>query len=291
MQHENDLEYVLNKAAMPDNTVIITTLNAAWAENNTMIDIFLESLQHGQETQTLLKHVVIACVDEKAYARCLIIHPHCIRVKTKGVDFSGEQALLSQDYIKMIWRRIQFLTRVLELNYNFIFTDADILWFRDPFPILRHDSRADMQIACDHFNGRPWDVKNSPNAGFAFVRANKKTLKFYRYWYEERRISAKMADQEVFNVIKHEDTFRNIGMNLRFLDTHHIGGFCSIKYTDMTKAYTLHANCCKGLNAKLHDLREILDLWKRWQKHHTDEEGIDPHFTETRSCQKSMHRN
>ena len=46
----------------------------------------------------------------------------CIRIHTPGVDFSGEQLLLTSDYIKMMWRRIEFLTSVLQLGYNFIFT-------------------------------------------------------------------------------------------------------------------------------------------------------------------------
>ncbi|KAI5078636.1 hypothetical protein GOP47_0006307 [Adiantum capillus-veneris] len=264
--YEEKLKAVFEKASMPDRTVIITTLNAAWAENNTMIDIFLESFQHGDGTQRLLQHLIIVCLDQKAYDRCLEIHPHCLKVKTGGVDFSGEQALLSHDYIKMIWRRIKFLETVLEMNYSFIFTDADVIWLRDPFPQLRHESKADMQIACDRFNGKPWDIRNKPNAGFTYVRANEKTLTFYKYWYSERRRSSKMADQEVFNAIKYEDTFKSIGMNLRFLDTQYFGGFCGIMFTDMTKAYTMHATCCKGLSAKLNDLRAILNGWKNWRQ-------------------------
>lgn len=315
--YEENLKEVFKKAALPDRTVIITTLNAAWAENNTMIDIFLESFQHGEGTQRLLQHLVIVCLDQKAYDRCLAIHPHCLKVRTGGVDFSGEQALLSDDYIKMIWRRIKFLKTVLEMNYSFVFTDADVMWFRNPFPHLRHDLKADMQIACDRFNGRPWSVRNSPNAGFTYVRANEKTIRFYKYWYSERKRGAKMADQEVFNAIKYEDKFKSIGMNLRFLDTQHFGGFCGIRFTDMTKAFTMHATCCKGLNAKLNDLKVILDGWKHWRqkgvetsavslevsRHHRragrgpgegtndSREGTsDSHFEVPRACQRSMRR-
>ncbi|MCO5581902.1 hypothetical protein L7F22_035791 [Adiantum nelumboides] len=312
-QYEENLKEVFEKAAMPDRTVIITTLNAAWAENNTMIDIFLESFRHGDGTQRLLQHLIIVCLDQKAYNRCLEIHPHCLKVITDGIDFSGEQALLSHDYIKMIWRRIKFLETVLEMNYTFVFTDADVIWFRDPFPLLRHDSKADMQIACDRFNGKPWDVRNNPNAGFTYVRANEKTLTFYKYWYSERRRSSKMADQEVFNAIKREDTFKSIGMNLRFLDTQHFGGFCGIRFTDMAKAYTMHANCCKGLSAKLNDLRTILDDWKNWQQRRLETSAISfetsihdkgggkrsqgsskevsgLHFSVPRACKKSMRK-
>ena len=46
----------------------------------------------------------------------------CVRIHTPGVDFTGEQLLLTSDYIKMMWRRIEFLSSVLELGYDFIFT-------------------------------------------------------------------------------------------------------------------------------------------------------------------------
>jgi hypothetical protein len=41
---------------------------------------------------------------------------------TYGVDFSGEKGFMTQDYLKMMWRRIKFLRSVLEMGYNFIFS-------------------------------------------------------------------------------------------------------------------------------------------------------------------------
>ena len=106
---------------MSSRTVILTTLNAAWAEKDTMVDMFLESFQNGEGTQKLLQHLIIVCLDQKAYERCLEIHSHCLKIKTGGINFAGEQRLLSEDYIK-IWRRIKFLKTVLEMDYSFIFT-------------------------------------------------------------------------------------------------------------------------------------------------------------------------
>ncbi|KAI5066337.1 hypothetical protein GOP47_0018961 [Adiantum capillus-veneris] len=264
-QHERKMKEVLERAAMPHSkTVIITTLNSAWAKEGTMIDIFLESFWHGHGTRPLLQHLVLVCVDAAAYERCLVIHPHCLFITTPGVDFSGEQLLLSGDYIKLMWRRIKFLQTILQMNYSFVFTDTDVLWFRNPFPQLEMDPQADFQIACDLYNGKPSDLHNSPNAGFTFAHANERTIRFYEYWYEERKRGAHMADQEVLNSIKFEHTFASIGLNIRFLDTQYFGGFCALRTTNMTKAITMHATCCKGLDAKLIDLRAMLEEWKKW---------------------------
>ena len=168
-------------------------------------------------------------------------------------------------YLNVLQLLVLNSTYIVTLSFRALFVgflqDTDILWFRDPFPLLLKNAD-DFQIACDRFNGRPLDVRNKPNAGFTFVRANEKTVKFYEYWYNERSRGPKLADQEVFNLIKQEGIFQKIGMSVRFLDTQYFGGFCGIRFTDMNKALTMHATCCKGLSNKLHDLRIILDGWK-----------------------------
>ncbi|KAL2472290.1 Nucleotide-diphospho-sugar transferase family protein [Abeliophyllum distichum] len=182
--NENNLERVLNKAAMKDKTVIITTLNAAWTEPNSIFDLFVESFRIGNQTQDLLNHVVFVALDEKAYSRCLGLHPHCYALSTDGIDFSGEAFFMSEDYLKMMWRRIDFLRVVLEMGYNFIFSDADVMWLRNPFHQFHSDG--DFQIACDHYWYNYTDLDNSPNGGFNYVKSNNKTKQFYRFWYESK---------------------------------------------------------------------------------------------------------
>lgn len=117
---ENNLEKTLKSAAMEEHkTVIITTLNAAWTEPNSIFDLFLESFKIGDQTQTLLKHVVVVAFDQKAYSRCLEANLHCFDL---GVDFSGQAYFMSGGYLKMMWKRIDFLRSVLEMGYNFVFS-------------------------------------------------------------------------------------------------------------------------------------------------------------------------
>eukprot|EP00249_Psilotum_nudum_P015080 c25156_g1_i1 orf=1531-2688(+) len=262
------LENILEKASMPNKTVIITTLNGAWAENNSMIDFFLESFHHGDGTEGLLNHLIIVALDQKAYDRCLDIHQYCYKLKTVGVDFSGEKTFMSDDYLKMMWRRILFLRKVLEKGYSFVFSDADVLWFRNPFPHFLPDR--DFQIACDQFFGNPTDLRNRPNGGFVFVRANNQTVKFYKYWYNSQKLHPNHHDQDVLNDIKFEKNFSDIGMRIRFLDTQFFGGFCAIWRSNLDKVTTMHANCCKGLKAKLQDLESILQDWYQYRSNNTE---------------------
>lgn len=268
------LEEVMQKAAMADKTVILTTLNEAWAAPNSTFDLFLESFRIGNQTQRLLKHLVVIALDQKAYSRCLALHPHCFALTTKGVDFSaGEAFFMSTDYLKMMWRRIKFLHSVLEMGYNFVFTDADIMWLRDPF--IRFHPDADFQIACDQFRGNPVDLNNNPNGGFNYVKSNNKTISFYKFWYTSRRNYPGMHDQDVLNKIKFSPFVQKSGLQIRFLDTLHFSGFCEPS-KDFDVVCTMHANCCYGLESKLHDLKLALGDWRNYTSLQTAKNASQP---------------
>ncbi|KAI3505586.1 hypothetical protein L1887_27719 [Cichorium endivia] len=286
----DELKSILKNATMGTNTVIITTMNEAWAEPDSMFDLLLESFRIGNQTKRFLKHLVVVTLDQKAYARCLKLHPHCYNLHTKGMDFSGEAYFMAADYLKMMWRRIDFLRTVLDLGYNFLFTDADIMWFRDPFPQFHED--ADFQIACDYFNGNPYDLKNLPNGGFNYVKSNKKTIQFYKFWYNSRLTYPRLHDQDVFNKIKFNPFIKNVGLQIRFLDTSYFGGFCQPS-EDLNKVCTMHANCCVGLENKVHDLGIMLGDWREYIKSLKNQPITHEYvgsWTVPQLCRGSFHR-
>ncbi|KAG8634843.1 uncharacterized protein At4g15970 [Manihot esculenta] len=256
---EQKLEKVLKDAAMEGRTVILTTLNEAWAAPNSIIDLFLGSFRIGEHTRRLLNHLVIVALDEKAYLRCKEVHSHCFALVTEGIDFHKEAYFMTPAYLKMMWRRIDFLRSVLEMGYNFVFTDADIMWFRDPFPRFYTD--ADFQIACDHFTGSSVNLENRPNGGFNYVKSNNRSIEFYKFWYSSQETYPGYHDQDVLNFIKFDTFVEDIGLKMRFLDTAYFGGFCEPS-KDLSLVCTMHANCCYGLDSKLHDLRIMLQDWK-----------------------------
>ncbi|XP_024988758.1 uncharacterized protein At4g15970-like [Cynara cardunculus var. scolymus] len=260
---DSSLGTVLKEASMHDKTVILTTLNEAWADpNNSILDLFLASFRFGYQTSRLLNHLVIIALDQKAFARCKRVHTHCFALTTEGVDFSQEAYFMTPDYLKMMWRRVDFLRSVLEMGYNFLFTDADVMWLRDPFPHFYPD--ADFQIACDHYSGNSTDITtNLANGGFSFVRSNIRSIEFYKYWYSSRATYPDLHDQDVLNNIKFDSILTDIDLKLRFLDTTYFGGFCEPS-KDLNKVCTMHANCCVGLDNKVHDLRIVLQDWKNF---------------------------
>lgn len=123
----DELELALEEAAMPNKTVIIAVVNRAYVEQSikadtTMLDLFLESFWLGEGTRPLLDNLLIVAVDQTAYDRCLFKRLHCYRLLTDGVDFATEKVYMSQDFIKMMWRRTNLLLDVLKRGYSFIFT-------------------------------------------------------------------------------------------------------------------------------------------------------------------------
>ncbi|KAG6474299.1 hypothetical protein ZIOFF_068225 [Zingiber officinale] len=71
-KEKNDvkLEKVLKEAAMENKTLILTTLNAAWASPGSIIDLFFQSFRTGDGTRRLLDHLVIIALE--AYIRELL---------------------------------------------------------------------------------------------------------------------------------------------------------------------------------------------------------------------------
>ncbi|KAK1685040.1 hypothetical protein QYE76_045888 [Lolium multiflorum] len=255
------LDRVLQKASMGDNTVILTTLNAAWASPGSVIDLFIDSFRCGVGTSSLLNHLVIIAFDSDAYRQCVKIHHYCFFLGTEGVDFSGEKRFLTSGYLEMMWKRLDFLRLVLEKGYSFIFSDADIMWFRNPFPHFYPNG--DLQIACDHYVGNATDLRNIANGGFNYVKSNERTIEFYSFWYSSRLRYPGYHDQDVFNAIKHDPYVADIGLEIKFLSTAYFGGFCEPS-RDLNKVCTMHANCCIGLRSKIHDLSIMMEDWRSY---------------------------
>lgn len=267
----DELEEALSSAATAtEKTVIITIVNKAYVEPHnyrypTMLDLFLDGFWVGEETRSLLGHLLVVAMDQTAYDRCLFQRLNCYRLLTDGIDFTEEKLYMSQDFIKMMWTRTRFLLDVLERGYNFIFTDTDVIWLRNPFPRLRFNETDDLQISTDKFNGNPRSQNNPINTGFYHIRANNKTITLFQIWHATRLNSTGLKEQDVLGNLIHNGAATELGLNLRFLDTLYFSGFCRDS-SDVRSVVTVHANCCRSISAKIDDLTAVLKDWKRFKR-------------------------
>ncbi|XP_066307858.1 uncharacterized protein At4g15970-like [Miscanthus floridulus] len=124
---------LLPKVAMDDRTVIITSVNDAWAQPGSLLDLYLDSFKNGEDTAHLLDHLLVVSLDARGFDRCKAVHPHCYLLNATSVDMSSAKPFMSPDYLELVWTKLVFQQRVLELGYNFLFTDCDMVWFRNPF--------------------------------------------------------------------------------------------------------------------------------------------------------------
>ncbi|CAK9162144.1 unnamed protein product [Ilex paraguariensis] len=267
----DELDEALAKASTQDKTVIIAIINKAYVEGDkSMLDLFLDGFWLGDDTRTLTDHLLMVAVDQTSYERCKFLRLHCYKLETDGVEFGGEKLYMSSDFLKMMWRRTLFLGEVLKRGYNFIFTDTDVLWLRDPFPRLSLNETMDLQISTDEFSGDPWSESNTINTGFYMIRSNKKTITLFEKLYEKKDNSTGMKEQDVLQRLIHDGLFRELGLRVRFLDTLYFSGFCE-NSRDVSVVITFHANCCRSITAKVADLTAAIHDWKRFRSLSTNE--------------------
>ncbi|KAL9245230.1 hypothetical protein vseg_018906 [Gypsophila vaccaria] len=267
---KDELGETLERASMPNKTVIIAVVNRAYVEvekGTNMLDIFLEGLWAGEGTRELVKHVVVVAVDQTAYDRCVFRGLHCYRLVTDGVDFMGEKVFMSSDFIKMMWRRTLFLLDVLKRGYNFIFTDMDVVWLRNPFTILTTNMTQDLdiQFSTDWHNGNTSSSINPINTGFYFVKSNNKTISLFNKWYDLKDNSTGLKEQDVLQNLTWKGVPMDLGIKVRFLETKFFSGFCQDS-SDIRSVITVHANCCRYIRAKMTDLVRVLREWGTFKK-------------------------
>ncbi|KAK2662083.1 hypothetical protein Ddye_000657 [Dipteronia dyeriana] len=246
----DELETALAGVSTENKTVIIAVVNKAYVEggdDKPLLDLFLDSFWLGEGTRGLVDHLLLVTVDQTSYERCRFLRLHCYKLKTDGVDFDGEQLYMSQDFINMMWRRTLFLLDVLKRGYSFIFT-----------------------ISTDQFNGNDQSESNNINTGFYMIKSNNRTISLFESWYDRRINSTGLKEQDVLVNMLHEGVFRELGLNVRFLNTLYFSGFCQDS-RDIKAVSTVHANCCRTISAKVADLTAVIQHWKRFQNSATGE--------------------
>ncbi|XP_024522488.1 uncharacterized protein At1g28695-like [Selaginella moellendorffii] len=290
------LERALGAAAFRNRTVIITTLNRAWVSAG-ILDLFLGSFRAGQGTEPLLDHLLIVAVDKISHDLCLAIHSHCYALRTTGLDFASAKGFMTHDFIQLMWRRIYLLGVVLELGYSFVFSDADVMWFRDPFQHFHPD--ADLEMACDYYPVHHGDSAY-PNCGFMHAHANNRTLQLYKYWYHARLAFPGQPDQDVLTAAMFKDEYWDMGVKTRFLRTELFGSFCQAKHR-VGEICTMHANCCIGMHRKVKDLQLLSSDWagyvnrsrsshNRFRNSSFAKEAGDFRWSAPRECLASMYK-
>ncbi|KAJ4785821.1 Nucleotide-diphospho-sugar transferase family protein [Rhynchospora pubera] len=260
--HDDNFTMMIRKAAMDDKRVILTEVNEAFSAPNSMLDLFLESFHNGEDNIThLLDHLVIVAMDQKAFEKCKSVHHYCYLHEDVGSDLSSENVYMSKAYIDLVWTKVRLWQLILEQGYSFLFTDIDVMWFRDPF---RHISvYADLTIATDRFFGNPEDHSNHPNTGIVYAKPTEKNIEVLKYWREARQRFPTTNEQTVYHEIKYELSSK-FDLKIQYVSTEYWGNFCQPN-KNFTKLATFHPCCLVGLEKKIAQIKIMTEEWKKYK--------------------------
>ncbi|KAF8754900.1 hypothetical protein HU200_011360 [Digitaria exilis] len=149
---------------MEDRTVIITSVNEAWAQPGSLLDIYLERFKNGEEIAHLLNHLLVVALDAGGFERC---------------------------NVELVWTKLTFQQR-----------DSDMVLFRNPLrhiPVY-----ADMSCSSDVFKPWRAPLDRDFNTGLYYMKATNRTIEMMKYWIASRERFPGEHDQTVFVRIKHE---------------------------------------------------------------------------------------
>ncbi|OMO92973.1 Nucleotide-diphospho-sugar transferase [Corchorus olitorius] len=238
---------------MSDNTIILTIVNEAWARPDSILDLFLESFRIGQGTKRLLNHLLIIAEDSQAFQYCKSRHPHCFHLKNSQTKFTRGNLMISRSKLKL-------LQQVIDLGYNFAFTNADVMWLRNP--ITKLVPNVGLSISCDlnTFDNETFGIKG--DGGFFHVKADGKTYEFIKSCNVRRVLYPDSEHQSLCNVLATDNYSEFIGMNVGYLDEVNFGRLC--RPGDLSQIYTIQANCCENIDSKIHYLKLVLDDWRNY---------------------------
>jgi hypothetical protein len=114
---------------MEDRTVILTLANEAWAQPGSLLDIYRESFRNGEDTERFLNHVLVIAVDAGGFDRCKAVHPHCYHLEVvKATNLSSASKFMTKEFVELVWLKLSFQQRILELGYNFLFTVVSLIF-------------------------------------------------------------------------------------------------------------------------------------------------------------------
>ncbi|KAJ1286851.1 hypothetical protein BS78_03G383800 [Paspalum vaginatum] len=277
------LAELLPRVATEDRTVIFSSVTELWTRPNSLLGIFLDGFRNGEDTAQLLEHLLVVAVDAGGFDGCKAVHPHCYLLEVKNMDMSNARSFGSREYMELVWLKLSFQQRILELGYNFLYTDTDILWLRNPF---RHISvYADMSCSLDNSRDKPVLLDNEINCGFYYMKSTRRSVEVVRRWVAGRARFPGENEQVVLSKMKRE-LMGEVGARIEALGD--VSGFCDFQ-RHLDRVCTVHANCCMGLENKVRDLSNVAADWKNYTSltpEQRDKGGVK--VTPPRSCWKSM---
>lgn len=156
-----------------DNTIIVTALNFGYLE---MMMNWVCNMRRLHIT-----NYVIAALDEDlykyAFLRGLPVYFEDSIVSGRGLPLS-DAAYGSDEFKELTKMKSRVVLQFLKLGYDTLWTDTDIVWFKNPIDHLRSLS-VDLAIQSNAPDEEASNAKRRINSGFYLARANKRLIDIF----------------------------------------------------------------------------------------------------------------
>jgi len=165
----------LSKRIAKNNTIVIMTCN--FGQRMLLINFVCSSRAKGFDLGNLL----VFATDKKALevAQALGLEVVYDEAIFRSIPMHAAIAYGSFDFGDVMWAKVIVAHIASMLNYDFIFQDVDIVWYKNPLEYF-HNSLNDMLRNYDIFfqddgNDQLRYAPLSANSGFYYVRSNNRT--------------------------------------------------------------------------------------------------------------------
>mmetsp|Transcript_4800 Transcript_4800/g.13790 ORF Transcript_4800/g.13790 Transcript_4800/m.13790 type:complete len:879 (+) Transcript_4800:326-2962(+) len=191
--------------AAGNQTIILTIINREMLE---MAWNWLEWLKH-----VGARNVLLASYQSDVDTHLLEWGVPCVDIS----EFVGIDPTVQGDYefgtllwLKIIWMKVDLLPELLRWGYHVIWSDVDVVWFKDPTRMLEDYPEVDviMSTDClcsllddgdDYFEDVRWSLREEWNSGTTFFRHKRETIDLAEAWKAERDAGREKRNQAALN--------------------------------------------------------------------------------------------
>eukprot|EP00756_Hemistasia_phaeocysticola_P064719 Hpha_TRINITY_DN8016_c0_g1::TRINITY_DN8016_c0_g1_i2::g.140122::m.140122 len=171
-------------------------------------------------------------------------------------------------FTSMMWLKSLSVFLTLRLGYNCLFQDADVVWFRDPWPLLDEGELGTADGLFQDDGAR--STRFGPyffNSGLFLVRATRPSVELFRQMLQHQHLVHRWASQQaVLNYVMH-DLHGALGMSLKVLPPewfpsgkqfHHEPHLMREFFEERQVPAIFHMCWTDGGKSKIYQLRAVL---------------------------------
>ncbi|GBG80380.1 hypothetical protein CBR_g30748 [Chara braunii] len=180
-----------------DNVIVVSFAN------NAFFDFAVSWVRH--LTDLGLDNVLVGALDDIILSKLYYL----------GVPVFGVESRLpphdpgwgSPGFHKIVQKKLGLLRTLLDMGFEVLMSDTDVMWVRDPIPFFRHHEAADVLTSSDQVSNvardeslEDWRIAHAAyNIGILFYRPTNASRKQLRAWEAEIMGGEEVWDQNAFN--------------------------------------------------------------------------------------------